>query len=63
MLQYEPEAWRDPSAAERGLLVFSGTVAILGGALLCGGRFRGELHDPVLNRRIELQYEVVQIDL
>ena len=39
-------------------VVFSGTLATLGGELLCGERFEMELLDPVLGRRIHHSYAV-----
>jgi hypothetical protein len=39
-------------------LVFSGTIATLGGELLFGERFEIELLDPVLGRRIQHSYAV-----
>jgi hypothetical protein len=39
-------------------VVFSGTLATLGGELLCGERFEMELLDPVLGRRIRHSYAV-----
>jgi hypothetical protein len=46
-----------PSDFQR-TLVFSGTVATLGGELLFGERFDMELFDPVLDRRIQHSYAV-----
>lgn len=39
-------------------LVFGGTVPLLGG-FAYGERFEAELHDPVLGRRLTLQYSVL----
>ena len=39
-------------------VVFSGTLATLGGEILCGERFEIELLDPALGRRIQHSYAV-----
>lgn len=40
------------------VLVFSGTMPIIGGEFLCGSRFRAELADPVLHRSLTCDYSV-----
>jgi len=41
-----------------GSLIFSGTLASLAGGFVYGRRFRAELEDPVLGRKLSLDYTV-----
>jgi hypothetical protein len=45
-----------------GAAVFSGTLAAVGGELVCGERFEVELHDPRLRRRLTCDYRVTPVD-
>lgn len=45
-----------------GCLIFSGTLASLTGGFVYGRRFRAELDDPVLGRKLSLDYVVSTLD-
>jgi hypothetical protein len=42
----------------RDLVLFLGTLPLLTGGFVMGGRFKGEIADPILGRSIELSYAV-----
>jgi hypothetical protein len=44
-----------------GLVIFSGTVPLLGGRFVCGDYFRGELLDSRTERRLGLAYHVERL--
>ena len=48
--------------AAEGLVVFSGTVPILTGEVLCGGHFRCELHNPKTGGFLRCEYDVSVLD-
>jgi hypothetical protein len=50
-----------PQALQQAV-VFSGTLATIGGELQCGERFEIELLDPVLGRRIHHSYTIQLLD-
>ena len=50
-----------PQALQHAV-VFSGTLATLGGELQCGERFDIELLDPVLGRRLQHSYAIQVLD-
>lgn len=45
-----------------GLVIYSGTIPILGGEIICGDSFRAELLDPRTGRRLACNYKVVRLD-
>lgn len=44
-----------------GLVIFSGTIPLLGGRFLFGGEFRGELFDPRREARLQVMYHVARL--
>ena len=44
------------------MVIYSGTVAMLTDGFRCGERFRAEMVDPLLERRLVLQYDVNKVD-
>lgn len=45
-----------------GTVIFSGTTAALTGGFVYGERLRAELADPVLDRRLTLEYQIRPLD-
>jgi hypothetical protein len=45
-----------------GTIIFSGTLAALTGGFVYGERLRAELTDPILNRRLTLEYGIRSLD-
>jgi hypothetical protein len=45
----------------RDLIMFLGTVPLLGGTFVMSKQFRGELSDPVLRRTIGFSYTIQQL--
>lgn len=46
----------------KGTVIYSGTLSMLIGGFVCGERFEAELVDSILNRRLELAYDVRPLD-
>jgi hypothetical protein len=51
------------SPCQEGLVIFSGTIPMLGGKFICGDRFRVELQNPRTNQSLECAYECSVIDV
>lgn len=45
-----------------GLVIFSGTIPVLPREMICGNYFRGELSDPLLQRKLTCEYEIVRLN-
>ncbi len=45
-----------------GIAVFSGTTPLLEGRILFADRFEGELFDPLMNRKISIDYKVKRME-
>jgi hypothetical protein len=45
-----------------GLVIFGGTLPLLGGKPIYGSSFRCELHDPVLGRSLSCRYDIARLD-
>jgi hypothetical protein len=45
-----------------GLVIYSGTVPVVGGKLIYGEHFRAELHDPRTERTLRCAYRAVRLD-
>ncbi|HEY2413591.1 MAG TPA: DUF2848 family protein [Pirellulaceae bacterium] len=54
---------RMKSPCHEGLIVFSGTIPMLGGKFICGDRFRVELQNPRTGRSLECAYECSVLDV
>jgi hypothetical protein len=53
---------RMKSPCQEGLVVFSGTIPMLGGKFICGDHFRVELLNPRTSRSLECAYECSAIN-
>lgn len=49
-------------ALPSGLVIFGGTVPVMGGAAVFGSAFRCELADPILESRLSCEYRVTVLD-
>ncbi len=45
----------------KNLIIFSGTVATVTGKIMFGEKFRMEMIDPILDRRISYEYRIRQL--
>lgn len=49
---------KERAGAEPGLVIYSGTLALVGGKLICGERFEVELADERHDRALRSSYRV-----
>lgn len=54
---------RMKTPCQEGLVVFSGTIPMLGGKFICGDRFRVKLQNPRTGRSLECIYECSVLDV
>ncbi len=46
----------------QGMVIFSGTVPVVAGKLICGTHFRCKLTDPKLKRSLDCEYRIHPLD-
>jgi hypothetical protein len=53
---------RIPDGQTDGLVIYSGTIPVVSGKLICGDLFRGDLVDDRLKRRLTVEYRVTRLE-